>query len=260
MVNGGRTSFTNEETSSGKKCDETLTCQMTDFLIDNIYIKIGNHLFRQCIGIPMGTICAPLLANLFLYSYEVEFLRSMKKSNKKLAKAFNLTSRYTDDLINNPRFKQFLKYIYPEEPVVSETSESRNVVSYLDLLIDISNGDLVCPIFDKRDASDFDIVNFPDLSQKIPTASAYGTYISQLIRYSRTCHNFDNFSSMLAERLFTQGFSARKQIRTFYKFMGRYPELASKFNKSPSSMVYVVHKAAHAYSSGHLMSSLINIS
>ena len=45
--------------------NETLICQMIDFLINNIYIKIGNHLFRQCIGIPMGTNCAPLLANLF---------------------------------------------------------------------------------------------------------------------------------------------------------------------------------------------------
>ena len=73
----------------------------------------------------MGTNCAPLLENLFLYSYEFEFLRSMKKSNKKLAKAFNLTSRYIDDLIsiNNPRFKQFLKDIYPKELVVAETSE-----------------------------------------------------------------------------------------------------------------------------------------
>ena len=131
---------------------------MIDFLIDNIYIKIGNHLFRQC----MGTNCASLLANLLLYSYQVEFLRSMKKSNKKLAKAFNLTSHYIDDLIsiNNPGFKQFLKDIYPEELVVSETSESRNVVSYLDLLFDISNGDLVCSIFDKRDTFDFDIVYF----------------------------------------------------------------------------------------------------
>ena len=82
-----------EETSAGEKYDETLICQMIDFLIDNIYIKIGNHLFRQCIGIPIGTNRVPLLANSFLYSYEVEFLRSMKKSNKKLAKAFNLTLR-----------------------------------------------------------------------------------------------------------------------------------------------------------------------
>ena len=59
--------------------------------------------------------------------------------------------------------------------MVSETSQSRNVVSYLDLLIDISNGDLVCSIFDKRNTFDFDIVNFPDLSWNIPTAPAYGT-------------------------------------------------------------------------------------
>ena len=99
-------------------------------------------------------------------------------SNIKLAKTFKLKSGYTDDLIsiNGPRFKQFLKDVYPEEPVVSETSESRNVMSYLDLLIYISNGDLVCSIFDQKDALDFDIVNFPDLSGNIPTAPAYGTY------------------------------------------------------------------------------------
>ena len=109
---------------------ETLMCQVIDLLIDNIYFKIGNHLFGKCIGILIGTNCSPLLANLFLYSYEVDFLRSMKTLNEKLARAFNLTLCYTDDLIsiNNPRFKQFLKDTYPEELVVSETSESRNVV------------------------------------------------------------------------------------------------------------------------------------
>ena len=96
-------------------------------------------------------------------------------------------------------------------------------------------------IFDKRDGFDFDIANFPDLPGNIPTAPAYGTYISQLIRYSRAYHNYDNFSSqhsMVAGRLFNQGFSARKLMRTFYKFMGRYRELPSKFNKSPSSMIH----------------------
>ena len=124
--------------------------------------------------------------------------------------------------------------------MVSETSESRNVVSYLDLLIDISNGDLLCSIFDMRDTFGFDIVNCPDLSGNIPTAPAYGTHISQLIRYSRVRHNYDNVCSrhsMLAEGLFNQGFSAGKLMRTFYKFMGRYTELASKFSKSPSSMI-----------------------
>ena len=154
VVNGDSTFFTNEETSLGKKYDEILICQMMDFLIDNISIKIGNYLFRQCIGIPMGASSAPFLANLFLYSCDVEILRSIKKSNKKLSKTFHLTSCCIVDLISisNPRFKQLLKDIYPEELVVSESSQSRNDVSYLDLQIDISNGDLVCSIFNKRDA------------------------------------------------------------------------------------------------------------
>ena len=78
-MRGWIASCTNEETLAGKNYYETLICQMIDFLIENIYIKIDNHLFRQCIGIPMGINCATLLAYLFLYSYEVEFLRSMKK-------------------------------------------------------------------------------------------------------------------------------------------------------------------------------------
>ena len=107
--------------------------------------------------------------------------------------------------------------------MVSQTSESRNFVSYSDLLIDISNDDLVCSIFDKRDGFDFNIVNFLDLSGNIATAPAYGTYISQLIRCSWACHINDNFSSqhsMLEEGLFNQGFSVENLMRTFYKFNG----------------------------------------
>ena len=36
-------------------------CKMIDFLIDNIFVQFGGRLFRQVIGIPMGTNCAPLL-------------------------------------------------------------------------------------------------------------------------------------------------------------------------------------------------------
>ena len=36
---------------------------MVYYLIDNIYVSVGNRVFHQCIGIPMGTDGAPLLAN-----------------------------------------------------------------------------------------------------------------------------------------------------------------------------------------------------
>ena len=82
-------------------------CQMIEFLIDNIFVQFGRCLFRPLTGIPMGINCAPLLAGLFLYSYENEFLDSMIRSgHKKLARSFNPCYRYIDDLIvfNNKNF------------------------------------------------------------------------------------------------------------------------------------------------------------
>jgi hypothetical protein len=48
---------------------------MLEFLIDNIFLMFGGRLFEQTVGIPMGTNCAPLLADLFLYSYEADFIQ-----------------------------------------------------------------------------------------------------------------------------------------------------------------------------------------
>ena len=75
-------------------------CKMIEFLIDNIFVQFGGRLFRQMIGIPMGTNCASSLADLFLYSYENEFLDNMIRSGqRRLARLFNLCCRYIDDLI-----------------------------------------------------------------------------------------------------------------------------------------------------------------
>ena len=58
--------------------------------MDNIYVRFGGQLFRQMVGIPMGTNCAPLLADMFLYSYENEFLdKVIKEGNRKLARKSN---------------------------------------------------------------------------------------------------------------------------------------------------------------------------
>ena len=83
---------------------------MLEFLIVNIFVEIGGHIFQHCIGIPIATDCTPLLADLFLYSYEAEFMQSLLKQNKiSVAKAFNFTYRYIDDVIslNNSKFSEY---------------------------------------------------------------------------------------------------------------------------------------------------------
>ena len=83
-------------------------CDALSYLLDNIYIRFGTKLYRQIVGIPMGTNCAPLVADLFLYCYERNFMDSLNHDNQAdVIEAFNSTSRYLDDLLNidNPYFE-----------------------------------------------------------------------------------------------------------------------------------------------------------
>ena len=54
---------------------------MLEFLIDNIFVMFDGRVFQQTIGIPMGTNCALLLADLFIYSYKADFIQGLLKKN-----------------------------------------------------------------------------------------------------------------------------------------------------------------------------------
>ena len=56
------------------------------FLIDNIFVEFDNRIYRQVIGIPMGTNCAPLIADLFLFCQERNFMDKLVKNKKCRAK------------------------------------------------------------------------------------------------------------------------------------------------------------------------------
>ena len=74
-------------------------CEALTFLLDNIYIRFGTKLFRQIVGIPMGTNCAPLVADLFCYETDCKMSLSEEKQSE-VIEAFSSTSRYLDDLLN----------------------------------------------------------------------------------------------------------------------------------------------------------------
>ena len=90
----------------------------------------------------MGTNCATLLADLFLYSYEADFIQGLlKKNEKKLTRSFNFTFRYIDDVLslNNSRFGNFVDCIYPIELEVKDTTDTDMSASFLDLHLDIDS-------------------------------------------------------------------------------------------------------------------------
>ena len=151
------------------------------FLLDNIYIRFGTKLYRQIVGNPMGTNCAPLVADLFLFCYERNFMKDLSSDNQAdVIKAFNSTSRYLDDLLNidNPYFEGMVNQIYPSELQLNKANTSDTEAPFLDLHLSISNGFVSSKIYDKRDDFDFDIVNFPFLDGDVPRRPSYGVYIS----------------------------------------------------------------------------------
>ena len=77
-VGSNKSYFSNDVLNGDNKYTANDISKVTESLVDNIYLKFGGQLFRQTVGVPMGTNCAPLLADLFLYSYENEFLDQKK--------------------------------------------------------------------------------------------------------------------------------------------------------------------------------------
>ena len=90
-------------------CSEALI-----YLLDNIYIRFGTKLYRQIVGIAIGTYCAPVVADLFLFCYERDFMTSLSDVKQaEIIEAFKSTSRYLDDLLNidNPYFEGMVNRI-----------------------------------------------------------------------------------------------------------------------------------------------------
>ena len=114
----------------------------------------------------MGTNCAPLVADLFLFCYERDFMMSLSDDKQAdVIDAFNTTSRYLDDIlnINNVYFDNMVSQIYPSELQLNKANTSDTKAAFLDLHLSISNDIVYTKIYDKRDDFDFEIVNFPFL-------------------------------------------------------------------------------------------------
>ena len=244
VIGHSSTYFVKYHTDSPNKYTEDDIVNMLNFLIDNIFVEFAGQIFQQTVGIPMGTNCAPLLADLYLYSYEAAFIQDlMNRGHKKQAQSFNFTYRYIDDVLslNNKAFGDYLNVIYPDELEIKDTTESSRSASYLDILLQIADNNSLCTkLYDKRDDFNFAIVNFPFLDSNIPAAPAYGVYVSQLIRYARACSMYTSFLSralLLTSKLLKQGYLQPRLMATCKKFYGRHYSLIAKYNITVSQLI-----------------------
>ena len=113
-------------------------------------------------------------------------------------------------LLKTQKFAEYLEFFYLRELEIKETTETTASSLYLDCYLYIDNGKLTTRVYDKRDDFNFPTVNIPFLNSNIPSAPAYGVYVSQLIRYTtRACLNYQDFmkrGKVHTTKLLSQGY------------------------------------------------------
>ncbi len=201
-------------------------------LVENTYFCFGKRLFRQIMGIPMGTNCAVYLANSYLYMYELQFWMQFQNFQdramlKTILWNFAFTVRYIDDLLtlHNLLIMDLLyttsNYhgihgIYP--PCLSlEVACEGPSVHYTDITLYTTNhGLLSTMLYDKRREPKFAVVQyikFPHVTSALSKHCKYNIFTSQFHRFRRIILNRDNFiqeTSLLVQHMvLNQGYSSR---------------------------------------------------
>ena len=170
----------------------------------------------------MGTNCAPLIADLFMFCYERDFMMSLSDDNQAdVIGAFNTTSRYLDDIlnINYVYFDNMVSQIYPLELQLNKTNTSDTEAAFLDLHLSISNDIVSTKIYDKREDFDFDIVNYP---------FSMVMFLALHPMESISLNSFvllEHLAMLL--KLLKQGYRYHKLRKTFSKFYRRNYDLIS---------------------------------
>ena len=189
------------------------------YLLQRLFVKVGNQVQRQVIGLPMGTSCSPFMANLVLFMFELEYCTEQVskfrlwrneqgqfsvKESKELDLLRRLThcTRYIDDLwnplVDKATFQKIAKDIYPEWLQLGLEHEG-DTVNYLDMTIwHTQQGNLQwhSKLYDKKVglvAKGLKLNKFPDPKSKLSTRCKYGVITSQLHRYTVACTRRQDF-------------------------------------------------------------------
>jgi hypothetical protein len=226
-------------------CSEADVRGVLGFLVDGVCVVFGDRVFRRSVGIPVGTGCAPLLADLFLYSYGAGFVRRLLRDNGRgLAVSFSRAFGCIDDVLSvgNHGFRSCVRLVCPDGLEVGGTTGSDGSASCLGVLLGVdSGGGLAASLYDRRGGFGFAVVGFPFLCGGMPLSPACGVCVSRLVRCAGACFAYGDFSErggLLAEGLMLRGCGGSRFGSSFRGFCGRCGDLVCDYKLS---LAYVLN-------------------
>jgi hypothetical protein len=168
------------------------------FLINNTYIANGvTNIYRQTIGIPMGTNCGPQLCNLVLYVYESTYVRELYNTNNQSWRLFKIFRRYIDDV------NDFENAMPPVEAYHGlqylETTLPNRSVNYLGATLSVLNGRLDMKIYDKTKDFKLKVLKYPHYNSNTPNHQTSGIVTGQCNSFRLICNSYENFKTAVSD-------------------------------------------------------------
>jgi len=209
---------------------------MVTWLVGNTYFTIGNLVFIQKIGIPMGTNAAPLIANLLLHHFEIEYIIKNLKANYQACRKLNHIYRYIDDITafnDDGTFGNAVKEIYPASLTLEAVNSDPKKAYVLDMDINIEDKKFEIDIYDKRTYFPFKSILYPDPSGNINLQLGYNIVSTEIIRYSNMCSSLNKFlvkTNMLLTVLINKGYCRNKLLNTASKTINKHKQIRQKYD------------------------------
>ncbi len=236
-----------KRTASAKLVTGQRLKQWINFLVNNTFISFAGQVYKQTVGIPMGTNCAGLLANLYLYTFEFDFMeRLIANNDMQMLNRFVHTCRYIDDVlaIDNPSFHAHLYQaagrpgIYPQASLTLKLTSSGTACNYLDLNVTHNKRGWRTRIYDKRLEPKFSMIKFirfPAIDSALSDTAKYGVVLSQLHRFSRLCSYKQDFvreTVSLLHALVLKGYDMSIMLHQVKNFLTQRPNVYASFSRS----------------------------
>ena len=222
-------------------------------LLRNVMIRVGQSVYTQDVGFPMGSlISADSASGIVLNSWELDAIEANLPTVFDLAAGrgfkFGTMFRVMDDIliVNCPSFmSRFASLIYPisgEDPLIElndETIEYQELNSLfyginvhfcdLDIRCNPITGEWSVKLFDKAVEKNIPRLRFEQWNSNTPCSTLLGTFKSQLCRFAIVNSSENGFirdSVNLFRLLSSKGYPERKLRQTFWDLMGAWSSFA----------------------------------
>lgn len=238
---------------------EAQLIEIHSWLMTNCYVSLGDRVWKQKLGIPMGFSCSPLWCNLYLLHYEINFIQRLARLGRAdLMTKFQSAYRYIDDLcwVNTTYPMEFLSpnqartdsnpyWIYPlnvleikcEVSKFAEQEPARGIqANFMNMEIKVSEQDPTMYStrkYDKRRALPFVYTQYIKFRSNRPIKQSYSIAVSQsvpILYLSSTTEAATTEIRMLIQTLTNNGFHEPRVRKTILDFLNNNEFPGVKFD------------------------------